>query len=177
MRAWNRWRRHYVKLLDEIVAAPGAPLHGLDMLAGDERRLMLRDVNATAQPLVDASLLNTFERQVSVSPEAAAVVCGETILAYRELNEQANQLAHHLIGEGIGPEDTVAILFEPSPEMIVALLGVLKSGAAYLPLDAEMPRGRLEYILSDSRPALVLSQESLRTAIPETAKLLDDGCA
>ena len=157
--------RHYVKLLDEVVAAPGAPLHGLDMLAGDERRLMLRDVNATAQPLVDASLLNTFERQVSVSPEAAAVVCGETILAYRELNEQANQLAHHLIGEGIGPEDTVAILFEPSPEMIVALLGVLKSGAAYLPLDAEMPRGRLEYILSDSRSALVLSQESLRTVI------------
>ena len=164
--------RHYVKLLDEIVAAPGAPLHALDMLTSDERRLLLRDVNATAQPLADASLLNTFERQVSVSPEAAAVVCGETILAYRELNEQANQLAHHLIGEGIGPEDTVAILLEPSPEMIVALLGVLKSGAAYLPLDAEMPRGRLEYMLSDARPALVLSQESLRTAIPETAKLL-----
>ena len=100
------------------------------------------------------------------------MVCGETILSYRELNEQANQLAHYLIGEGIGPEDTVAILLEPSPEMIVALLGVLKSGAAYLPLDAEMPRGRLEYMLSDARPALVLSQESLRAALPETAKLL-----
>ena len=164
--------RHYVKLLDEIVAAPGTPVHALDMLTSDERRLLLHDVNATAQLVADASLLNTFERQVSVSPEAAAVVCGETILSYRELNERANQLAHHLIGEGIGPEDTVAILLEPSPEMIVALLGVLKSGAAYLPLDAEMPRGRLEYMLSDARPALVLSQESLRTAVPETAKLL-----
>ena len=164
--------RHYVKLLDEIVAAPGAPVHALDMLSRDERRLLLRDLNETAQPVPDTSLLNTFERQVSVSPEAAAVVCGETILCYRELNEQANQLAHHLIAEGIGPEDIVAILLEPSPEMIVALLGVLKSGAAYLPLDAEMPRGRLEYMLADARPALVLSQESLRTAVPETVKLL-----
>ena len=164
--------RHYVKLLDEIVVAPGTPVHGLDMLTGEERRLLLRHLNATEQLVPDASLLSTFERQVSVTAEAAAVVCDETILSYRELNERANQLAHHLIGQGIGPEDTVAILLEPSPEMIVALLGVLKSGAAYLPLDAEMPRGRLEYMLSDARPALVLSQESLRTALPETPKLL-----
>jgi amino acid adenylation domain-containing protein len=164
--------RHYVKLLDEIVAAPGTPVHALDMLIGDERLLLLRDLNATAQLVQDSSLLSTFERQVSVTPQAAAVVRGETILSYRELNEQANQLAHYLIGEGIGPEDTVAILLEASSEMIVALLGVLKSGAAYLPLDAEMPRGRLEYMLSDAQPALVLSQESLRAALPETAKLL-----
>ncbi len=164
--------RHYVKLLDEIVVAPGTPVHGLDMLTGEERRLLLRHLNATEQLVPDASLLSTFERQVSVTAEVAAVVCDETILSYRELNERANQLAHHLIGQGIGPEDTVAILLEPSPEMIVALLGVLKSGAAYLPLDAEMPRGRLEYMLSDARPALVLSQESLRTALPETPKLL-----
>ncbi len=164
--------RHYVKLLDEIVATPGAPVHALDMLTSDERRLLLRELNETALPLSDTSLLNSFERQVSVSSEAAAGVCGEKILCYRELNEQANQLAHHLICEGIGPEDTVALLLEPSPEMIVALLGVLKSGAAYLPLDAEMPRGRLEYMLADARPALVLSQESLRTAVPETVKLL-----
>jgi pristinamycin I synthase-3/4 len=164
--------RHFVKLLDEILAAPAAPLHALDMLTSDERRLLLRDVNATAQPLTDTSLLNAFERQVSFSLEAAAVVCGESILSYRELNEKTNQLAHHLIDEGIGPEDTVAILLEPSPEMIVALLGVLKSGASYLPLEAEMPRGRLEYMVSDARPALVLSQQSLRTAVPEAAKLL-----
>ena len=164
--------RHYVKLLDEIVAAPGAPVHALDMLSSDERRLLLLDLNETAQPLPDTSLLNTFERQVSTSPEAAAVVCGETILSYRELNEQANQLAHHLIGEGIGCEEIVAILLEPSPEMIVALLGVLKSGAAYLPLDADTPLGRLEYMLADARPALVLSQESLGAAVPKTMKLL-----
>jgi amino acid adenylation domain-containing protein len=164
--------RHYVKLLDEIVAAPCAPVHALDMLNRDERRLLLRDLNETAQPVPDTSLLNAFERQVSVSPEAEAVICGERILCYRELNEQANQLAHHLIAEGIGPEDIVAILLEPSPEMIVALLGALKSGASYLPLDAEMPRGRLEYMLADARPALVLTQESLRTVLPETVKLL-----
>ena len=169
--------RHYVKLLDEIVAAPGAPVHALDMLSSDERRLLLRDLNATAQPLADTSLLNTFERQVSVSPEAAAVVCGETILAYRELNEQANQLAHHLIGEGIGPEDTVAILLEPSPEMIVALLGVLKSGAAYLPLDAEMPRGRLEYMVSDARPASGAQPGIIARGNPGNSEAADDGCA
>lgn len=168
----EKMARHYVKLLDEIAAAPGTPLHALEVLSGDERRLLLHDLNATEQLVADVSLLNAFERQVSVTPQAAAVVCDETIVSYRELNEQANRLAHYLIGEGIGPEDTVAILLGPSPEMIVALLGVLKSGAAYLPLDAEMPRGRIEYMLSDARPALVLSQQSLRTALPETTKLL-----
>jgi amino acid adenylation domain-containing protein len=164
--------RHYMKLLDEIVVASSVPVYALDMLTAEERRVLLRDLNATEQQAPDALLLSTFERQGSVTPESPAVVCDETILSYRELNERANQLAHHLIGEGIGPEVTVAILLGRSPEMIVALLGVLKSGAAYLPIDAEMPRGRLEYMLSDARPALVLSQKSLRTALPETTKLL-----
>jgi pristinamycin I synthase-3/4 len=164
--------RYYVKLLDEIVAASDAPLHALEMLTQDEQRLLLYTLNATGRPAADATLLSTFEKQVLLTPAAAAVVCGETTLSYSELNEQANQLAHYLIGEQIGPEDTVAILLEPSPEMIIALLGVLKSGAAYLPLDSEMPRGRLEYMFADARPAMVLSQESLCTAIPELQKSL-----
>jgi amino acid adenylation domain-containing protein len=164
--------RHYVKLLDEIVAASNAPLHALEMITQDERQLLLHTLNATAQPLADATLLSTFEKQVALTPEATAVVSGERILSYRVLNERANQLAHYLIAERIGAEDAVAILLEPSPEMIVALLGVLKSGAAYLPLDSEMPPGRLEYMFADARPALVLSQESLRNAIPGFQKVL-----
>lgn len=168
----ERMSRHYMKLLDEIVSAPTVPLHVLDMLSQDERQLLLSDMNATARPLADATFLSAFEKQVLHSPEAVAVVCGETSLSYRELNERANQLAHYLIGEGIGPEDTVAILLEPSPQMITALLGVLKSGAAYLPLDPETPRSRLEYMLSNAEPALVLSQESLGSPLPEMARLL-----
>jgi amino acid adenylation domain-containing protein len=164
--------RHYVKLLDEIVAAPDTPLYALDILTQDERRRLLFAMNATAQPAPDASFMKMFEQQVSLAPQAVASVCGESTLSYRELNEQANILAHYLIGEGIGPEDIVAILLEPSPKILIALLGVLKCGAAYLPLDPETPRRRLASMLEDARPRLVISQESLRAGAPETSRLL-----
>jgi pristinamycin I synthase 3 and 4 len=164
--------RHYVKLLHEIVAAPGAPLHTLDMLGQEERRLLLHGLNATAQSLPGPTLLNGFEEQALLVPGSAAVVCGENALTYRELNERANQLAHFLIGGGVGPEDIVAILLEPSPELIVALLGVLKSGAAYLPLDPETPQNRLAYMLADADARLVISQESFRNVLPPGAQIL-----
>jgi amino acid adenylation domain-containing protein len=164
--------RHYVKLLDEIVAAPDTPLHTMDMLTQDEQWVLLRDLNSTAQPLADGTLLHAFEEQAALCPEAAAVLCGTITVSYRELNERANELAHDLISRGIGPEDLVAILMEPSPHMITALLGVLKSGAAYLPIDHETPRSRLEYMIADAGPILVLGQESLCNALPVTVALL-----
>ncbi|HEX4606131.1 MAG TPA: amino acid adenylation domain-containing protein [Candidatus Angelobacter sp.] len=164
--------RHYIKLLDEIVASPAAPLYMVDILSNDEKRQLVHDFNATAHPLAQETLLSTFEEQVRIAADNVAVIYGGNSLSYSELNGQANQLAHHLISNGIGPEDMVAILIEPSAMMIVALLGILKSGAAYLPLDPEVPRSRLEYILSDAAPTLILSQESLRNCIPSTTDVV-----
>ena len=163
---------HYIKLLDEVMALPNSPLHMLDLLNSDEKGLLLHEFNATAKPQPDESMLSAFEKQVLLAGEGAAVISGENSLSYRELNEQANQLAHYLISRGIGPEDVVAILIEPSAVMIVALLGILKSGAAYLPIDPEVPGSRLEYLLSDATPALMLSQESFRDFLPATPAVL-----
>ena len=103
-----------------------------------------------------------FEAQVERSPQATALVLEDTELTYAELNTQANRLAHHLIGLGIGPEDLVAVALPRSMEMAIALLGILKAGAAYLPLDPDYPAERLAYMLRDGQPACVLT--SVRVA-------------
>ena len=93
-----------------------------------------------------------------------ALSFGQQRLSYAELNGQANRVAHYLIGKGIGRESLVGIALERSLEMVVAIVGVLKAGAAYVPLDPEYPKARLEYMLADARPAVVLTTESLREA-------------
>ncbi|NUT51820.1 MAG: AMP-binding protein, partial [Saccharothrix sp.] len=109
------------------------------------------------------SVLDGFRDQVGRTPEAVALEFGDVVLTYRELDERANKLARHLIGTGVGAESLVAISMPRGVEMVVALLGVLKSGAAYLPLDPAYPPDRIRFIREDARPALVL------TALPDTA--------
>ena len=101
-----------------------------------------------------------FEAQVARTPAAIAVEFGEQSLSYAGLNARANQVAHYLIGLGVGPEALVGIALERSIEMIVAVLGVLKAGAAYLPLDPAYPKARLDYIVSDAAPRAVLDNET-----------------
>ncbi|HEU0079803.1 MAG TPA: amino acid adenylation domain-containing protein, partial [Longimicrobiaceae bacterium] len=107
-----------------------------------------------------------FELQVVRTPGAVAVVFEHEALTYAELNARANRLAHHLIEQGVGPDVRVAICAERSPEMLVGLLGVLKAGGAYVPLDPSHPEQRLRYVLEDSRPATLLTQERLRGRAP-----------
>lgn len=106
------------------------------------------------------------------TPEAVAVVWDETALTYGALNARANQLAHHLLGLGVGPETLVGIALERSLDLVVALLGVLKAGAAYLPLDPQYPVARLEWMLADAAPALVLSTAADRGRLPQTGAVL-----
>src|SRR5262249_12596334 len=91
---------------------------------------------------------------------------------YRELNERANGLAHHLIGLGVGPETVVGIALDRSVEMVVALLGIMKAGGAYLPLDPNYPEARLTFILADAAPGLVLTSSRLRSGLPQTVNVL-----
>ena len=100
------------------------------------------------------------------------MIFGQESLSYGELNTRANRLAHHLIGLGVGPESLVGIALERSTEMIVALLGTLKAGAAYLPLDPDYPQARLAHMLTDAAPALVLSSSALRSRLPGTVEVL-----
>ena len=103
---------------------------------------------------------------MELSPRAPALVFDEQQITYRELNSKANQLAHHLRGLGVGPETIVAVCMERSIEMVVGLLGILKAGAAFLPLDPTYPKERLAFMLSDAKAAVVLTQASLKATLP-----------
>src|SRR5262249_17984060 len=169
--------RRLVALLEAVVAEPTQPVGRLELLAPEERRQLLVEWNATAREVPSVTLPALFEAQVARSPEATAVVFEERTLSYPELNGRANRLAHHLIAQGVGPESLVGIALERSIEMVVALVGILKAGAAYLPLDPDYPEERLAYMLRDAQPACVLSAARLagRLRLPEgVAELLVD---
>src|SRR5947209_536960 len=95
---------------------------------------------------------------------SVALVCGEETLSYRQLEERSNALALYLTAQGAGPETIIAVCLERSAALVIGLLGVLKAGAGYLPLDPSYPRERLDYILSDAQPLLLLTQQSLSAA-------------
>ncbi|MEU9118224.1 amino acid adenylation domain-containing protein, partial [Streptomyces sp. NPDC048483] len=146
----------WVRLLRTVVADPDRPLSRFGILTAEERHRMLVEANDTALDVPAAGLPELFEAQVRATPDAPAVLFGETELTYDALNTRANRLAHALIGRGVGPEDIVALLLPRSADFVVAVLAVLKAGAAYLPIDPEYPQRRVELMLADARPALVL---------------------
>ena len=114
-----------------------------------------------------------FELQVKKTPKGVAVTCNDEKLTYQELNERANQLAHHLRALGIKPETPVALYLERSPNMVIAILGVLKAGGAYVPIDLAYPKERLSFMLEDAQAPVLLTQSSLVAALPDhKAKVL-----
>ena len=150
-----------VRLLQSAVAAPDAPLHQVNILDAAERRWLLEGVQPAAQPVPQALLPQLFEKQAEVSAGSAAVIFDGQSLTYTELNQRANRLTHYLMEAGVAPGSLVGIYMERSPEMLAALLAVLKAGGAYLPLDIEHPAGRIADMLADAEPALVLSTTML----------------
>jgi amino acid adenylation domain-containing protein len=157
-----RMAGHFQTLLEGVVADPEQRLSRLPLLTADERQRLLVEWNATAAPYPDDQPIHClFEAQVTRTPDAVAVVCGNESLTYRELNRRANQVAHHLATLGVGRETLVGLCVERSPAMVVALLGILKAGAAYLPLDPTYPPERLAFMLEDARPPVVVTRQRL----------------
>ncbi|HET8774712.1 MAG TPA: non-ribosomal peptide synthase/polyketide synthase, partial [Thermoanaerobaculia bacterium] len=158
----ERWAGHFVTLLEAMVADAAAGVATLPLLPAAERRQLLAGFNATEAAYPQETLIHElFERQAALQPDAVAVVCEGRSLTYGELNARANQLAHELIARGVQPDDRVAISMERSLDMIVALLGTLKAGGAYVPLDPAYPAERLQYLIEDSAPKVVLTEEVL----------------
>ncbi|MBP9219546.1 MAG: amino acid adenylation domain-containing protein, partial [Sterolibacterium sp.] len=170
----RRWIGHFRHLLQGMLADESQPIHHLPLLDAEERRQLLEDFNTPAWPLPPAppSLVHGFEAQVRQQPAAEALLAGEESLNYRTLNAQANQLAHHLRRLGIRAEERVALCIERSPTMIVALLGILKAGAAYIPLDPRYPQERLDSMLADAKPALVLGTQALLAPLSSAFRTL-----
>jgi amino acid adenylation domain-containing protein len=139
---------------------------GSAVLAAPEMTRVLYEWNATRVERPGVCVHQLFERQAAHSPDAVAVVCGGRRVTYGELDARANQIAHHLRRRGIGPETLVGVCLERSPEMVMALLGVWKAGAAYVPLDPAYPSERLSFMVGDADARVLLTQEKLRPLFP-----------
>ncbi|MGH8769835.1 MAG: non-ribosomal peptide synthetase [Burkholderiales bacterium] len=166
----ERMLAHYQTLLKSIVADPERTIMTLPLISKEEQRRLLIDWNQThADFPLDRCCHQLFEAQVEQRPDAIAAVFESEQLTYGELNRRANQVAHHLQKAGVVPETVVGIYFERSLEMLIALLGVLKAGAAYLPLDASYPRDRLAFMLKDAEVKFLLSSAALLNSLPESS--------
>ncbi|MGY2037629.1 amino acid adenylation domain-containing protein [Nocardia gipuzkoensis] len=164
---------HYVQLLDSALRDPAQLIRDLDLLGATERRDLLAISHGTLVDEQPTTMIAMFERQVGATPENVALVSDEVELSYRALNERANRLAHWLIGQGVGPEDLVALHMATSVEFVVAILAVQKAGAAYLPIDPAYPAERTEYLLDDARPKLTLDTVTVTAAEQDAAALPD----
>ncbi|MBB4635036.1 non-ribosomal peptide synthetase/type I polyketide synthase [Longimicrobium terrae] len=154
------WLAGFERLLEQVAAGPGTRVSEMALVGGDDRRRVLRDWNRTDAPRAETCLHRLFEAQAARTPDAAAVLFGERTVTYAELDRAANRVAHALLRRGTGVETRVAVLMDNGPEAVAALLGVMKAGAAYVPLDAASPADRLRYVLADSGAALVLTDGS-----------------
>ncbi|WP_368857955.1 amino acid adenylation domain-containing protein [Streptomyces sp. 43Y-GA-1] len=138
--------------------APGTRVGALDVLSAAERDTVLHRWNATGHDLPDSTLPALFEAQAARTPDAVAVVAGDQELTYAELNARSNRLARLLAGRGAGPESLVAVAVPRSVSWLVAFLAVAKAGAGYLPVDPAQPGARIERMIADARPVLVLTE-------------------
>jgi len=157
----RRMLGHFKNFLEAAIADPDRAVSLLPLLDSAETHRVLVEWNSTLGEYPDLCVHQLFESQASFNPDAVAATYGDQSLTYGELNRDVNRLAHHLRESGVGSESLVAICLERSLQVLVAMLGVLKAGAAYVPLDPAYPKDRLDFVLEDAGVAAVLTQQSL----------------
>ncbi|HTN88778.1 MAG TPA: amino acid adenylation domain-containing protein [Sorangium sp.] len=165
--AIERLTGHFHALLENLVAEPERPVSQISMLTSEERAQLCAWAGPSVSYPSDRCLHELFEAQVERTPSAVAVVFEERRLTYRELNERANQLAHHLRSLSVGPEVLVGLCVERSLDMVIGIIAILKAGGAYVPLDPAYPKDRIAFMLADARPAVLLTQRALLSRLPE----------
>ncbi|WP_217607396.1 AMP-binding protein, partial [Chitinophaga sp. GbtcB8] len=159
----SRMLSHYEQLLQAVVSNPASAIEKLEILGVVEKQLLLQGFNDTEIAYAtEKTLVDVFEAQVARTPEQVAIVSGERILTYRELDEYANRLSHYLQTKySVGPEVLVGISQERSEWQVISILGIMKAGAAYVPVDPSYPQERIRYILSDSDLRVLLDEAAL----------------
>ncbi|MDZ7959073.1 MAG: amino acid adenylation domain-containing protein [Aulosira sp. DedQUE10] len=162
----SRMIGHFQTLLAGIVAHPDQRLSDLPLLTAIEYQQILTTWNNNQISVPQHCIHQLFEAQVKKTPDAVAVVFEQEKLTYKELNQRANQLAHYLQTRGVKPEVLVGICLERSCELVVGILGIIKAGGAYLPLDPAYPQERLAYMLEDAQVSVILTQEKLIDNLP-----------
>ncbi|MBI4782433.1 MAG: amino acid adenylation domain-containing protein [Oscillatoriophycideae cyanobacterium NC_groundwater_1537_Pr4_S-0.65um_50_18] len=153
---------HFQTLLEAVVAHPDRHITELSILSTTERHQLLSEWNETQLEYAsDTCIHHLFESQAAQTPNAIAVVGADEQLTYQALDQRSNQLAHYLQQLGVRPDSLVGICVDRSVDTVVAVLGVLKAGGAYLPLDPEYPRDRLSFMLTDAKVSILITQQSL----------------
>ena len=159
------------RVLAAVAADPGIRPSQAPILTAAEREQLVAGWNDTAVAVPEATLPQLFAAQAAATPDAVAVCGDAAAVSYAELDARANRLARHLQEMGAGPEQVVAVAMERSPGLVTALLGVLKAGAAYLPVDPGYPAQRIAFMLADAAPACVITTTALATAVPAATEI------
>ncbi|MEW9701480.1 amino acid adenylation domain-containing protein [Paenibacillus sp. SI8] len=163
-----RMAEHFRNLLECVIAQPGMKLAKLPLMTEQEKKLLLEDwAQGPSVEIPETTIHELIEAQAVKTPDHIAVIFEEEKLTYRELNERANQLAWYLRRQGVGANYPVGVFMERSLEMMVALLGIIKSGGAYVPIDPNYPAKRIDDMLEDSGVSIVLTQEHLQLRLPQ----------
>ncbi|MEM7351562.1 MAG: amino acid adenylation domain-containing protein [Acidobacteriota bacterium] len=164
----ERLSRHLRRLLVAVSVAPERRLSAFALTSDAERHQMLHEWNETARKWPGSPCVHRWIEQIAERlPEATAAVFDDQHLSYRELDRRSHRLAQRLLSQGTRPDEVVAVMMERSLELVVALFGVLKAGAAFVPLDPDYPRPRLEFMLADAGCRIVLTQERFRSALEQ----------
>ncbi|MFI8835437.1 non-ribosomal peptide synthase/polyketide synthase [Streptomyces afghaniensis] len=164
----QRTARHFLQLLQSAVAAPSTPISRLSMLDPAEHAIVSGSLDGhRPSAAVERCVHEIFAERAALSPDAVAVIAGDVELTYAQLDARANQLAHHLRELGVGPESLVGVCLERGPDLMPTLLGVLKAGAGYLPLDPANPADRFGFVLADAGAQVVVTSGELVTVLDE----------
>ncbi|WP_282794117.1 non-ribosomal peptide synthetase [Streptomyces sp. CC224B] len=157
----------FARILEQVLDDPRTPLSAIEVLSDQEREWALRGTNDTSAKVPERTIDAIFAEWAATTPDAVAVERGDVALSYREVDERANRLARVLVERGVGPESVVAVAVSRTPEWAVAVLGVLKAGGAYLPVDPTYPAERVTFMVTDSGAALVLGDAAAAKQLPE----------
>ncbi len=167
----QRMLQHFERLLNGIVENPDVAVAKIPLMSPEEREQAVVQWNRTAADYPkDLTIPSAFERQVERTPDATALLFAGKNWSYRQLNDKANRLAHRFIEKGVGAGSLVGVCLERSAEMVLALLGVLKTGAAYVPLDPAYPAERLKFLVEDASLLSVVTRSSLENLLPENVR-------
>lgn len=164
----KRMLGHYLTLLAGVASSPESPVSDLPLLTPPERIQILEEWNETGRPLPPSTVQESFEQQVESHPDSVAVVLEDQKLTYGELNQRANALAYRLREKGVKTEVKVGICVQRSLDLVIGLLGILKAGGTYVPLDPDYPRKRIDYILGDADIRILLTQTTLAHCLPDS---------
>ena len=169
-------RRRLLRLIEQVLAHPSTPLREIDILGDKERQRLLCEWNNTATSVPDISVPKLVEQWASATPEAPAVVFEDTTVSYRELHERSLRQARWLLANGVQPGDIVAVALPRSEQLLVVLLAIMRTGAAYLPIELDSPNDRIALVLDDASPTVLIAEPQMHAWFKGNFTLLQPEC-